>query len=448
MAAVTRALALAGSAVSSCARGHVLGHVLRGKTTGARFARALTTTHTSSFGQGDGGGFDDQDGFVDGERDSVLHEMGMIEGVNDPEGAEQVSSSGAVFRQNSLTGSWVVFAGRRRDRPRQLDAKVARTPMEDHPQHDPNCPFCPGNEKYTPPDLKTITDHQGAWTCRVFNNKFPVVSQIAKGQDMNPHARRKFRFNFSLQALGHHEVVVHSRRHNSLLSDCATDTWMLVDAWRDRGRELVKDASVRQVLYFKNHGAGAGASLVHPHAQVVGLPVVPDYVGSQLSFNRKFFQAFGEDAFSMTVDTEQNRQGPSRIVVENDLFMAFVPFAASSPFNVCILPKQPGARFEAIDDLTLKLFADVLQNVLRRIDVTLLQPDYNLVLRSSPVSWRGPQRAFHIGSFFRWYAEVVPRLGAGAMAGFEFGSGMSSNASLPEDDAAALRAANIIDASL
>ena len=117
-----------------------------------------------------------------------------------------------------------------------------------------------------------------------------------------------------------------------------------------------------------------------------------------------------------------------RIVDENESFVALVPFAALSPYSMWILPKEDAAHFEQIDEAGLVQFASLLHRCLRRMHIVLDEPDFNLIVRSAPVADRGRQRAFNAGSYYRWHATLFPRMGAGAMGGFEFASGFSRTA--------------------
>eukprot|EP00471_Norrisiella_sphaerica_P009886 CAMPEP_0184502750 /NCGR_PEP_ID=MMETSP0113_2-20130426/51144_1 /TAXON_ID=91329 /ORGANISM="Norrisiella sphaerica, Strain BC52" /LENGTH=185 /DNA_ID=CAMNT_0026892067 /DNA_START=206 /DNA_END=763 /DNA_ORIENTATION=- len=131
----------------------------------------------------------------------------------------------------------------------------------------------------------------------------------------------------------------------------------------------------------------------------------------------------------------------SRLVDVTESFAAFVPFAAISPFYLRIVPRFESAHFHTgLTDELVPQLAMILRRCLQRLHVALDEPDFNLVVRSAPLPDRGTQRAFNSEATFRWHVTIFPRLGAGAMAGFEFGSGIFSNANLPEDDAATLRA--------
>ena len=132
-----------------------------------------------------------------------------------------------------------------------------------------------------------------------------------------------------------------------------------------------------------------------------------------------------------------------RVVDRNDSFVAFVPFAAPSPFSIYIVPLRPTGHFLDSTEAEREDLAEVMWRALRRLHVLLREPDYNMVLRSAPLAGRHRQRAVNANAYYRYHVSITPRLGAGAMAGFEMGSGIFSNGNLPEDDAQALREVDV-----
>jgi len=267
--------------------------------------------------------------------------------------------------------------------------------------------------------------------------------------------------------------VIESPNHNEVLALSSLSAIEdLLTAWRARGQELAADPWIHHIIYFKNCGPGSGASLVHPHSQIVALPIVPQQVESHQQRARDYYTSRGHsvfhgmiqriedemelgDSFSLpsqdcnasTVLDLANRNGSSssssissRLVDLTDSFIAFIPFAAISPFFIRIVPRFESATFHSgLTDEYIPELACILKRCLQRLHVELDEPDFNLVVRSAPLPNRGSQCAFNSEATFRWHITINPRLGAGAMAGFEFGSGIFSNANLPEDDAAILR---------
>ena len=217
------------------------------------------------------------------------------------------------------------------------------------------------------------------------------------------------------------------------------------------------DATLRHVMYFKNSGLKAGASLLHPHSQILGLPIVPNEVVRRQRHAREWFLRFGRNVFQHTIDetlrerdvAEAARRASGdgdgdgnglahRVVLENEHCVCFVPFATLAPFSLWIVPKAQQAHFHEASDECLDAFARCLRLALRKLHFGLGEPDFNLVIRSAALEREG-HAVFRSELYFRWYCLVVPRLGVGETGGLEFSTGIHSHSNLPEDDAAFLR---------
>ena len=357
----------------------------------------------------------------------------------------------STLRKNVLTGNWTIFASGRSNRPKQT-ASSKKTCQADHPSHLTTCPFCTGNESKTPPELLRINDTStGDWSLRVIPNAFPAVTtptpewQQQWQEQGDSSIKITGKVNEIRDAIGFHEVVVETPKHNNILAEQDTAYMQrIVLAWRTRGRALIKsEPSLESILYFKNNGSVAGASLIHPHSQIVALPLVPRDMEGRHRAHLEYWRDNGKSVWDASLEeelqTRTEHPNDHRIIDENDLFLSFVPFAAISPYHVYVVPKFQKAHFEETDDLELDALSDILSKTLKRQHVLLDEPDYNLILRSAPLRKRGIQSAFDADVFTRWHVVITPRLGAGAMAGFELGSGMFSNGNRPESDAQDLR---------
>lgn len=303
----------------------------------------------------------------------------------------------------------------------------------------------------------------GSWVLRVIPNKFPAVTppaaqpwtaggctvRRAPAAVEATHAElAQFQLE-SVPAMGFHEVVVEGPRHNvpAALAPLSS-VEALVLAMRSRGRAmLAMDATLRHIMYFKNSGLKAGASLLHPHSQILGLPILPNEVARRQRHAREWYRRFQRNVFDDTIaatlrerdDAMHAIEPKHRVVLEDEHFVCFAPYAALSPFSLWIVPKRSGeAHFHEASDATLRAFARCLRLALRKLHFGLDEPDFNLVIRSAALE-TGAMSIYRSELFFRWYCLIVPRLGVGAMGGFEFSTGIQSNSSLPEDDAAFLR---------
>ena len=185
---------------------------------------------------------------------------------------------------------------------------------------------------------------------------------------------------------------------------------------------------MRHVIVFKNHGADAGASQQHPHSQIVGLPIVPGQVVERVARARRFYEESGRCLACAQI--AQEREQGCRIIFENLHFVAFIPYAALSPYHLWIFPKTHSACFSEQPLETLPALAEIVSTVLGKLYGLLGNPAFNLVVRSlEPKNNDVPH--------FHWYISIVPRINQ--PAGLELGTGLYVNPSLPESCAKALR---------
>lgn len=271
---------------------------------------------------------------------------------------------------------------------------------------------------------------------------------------------RAHRLKEEVPASGHHEVLIETQKHNlydrkvfESHHESELSVYLLLKAFRMRSLSLTRDdPKIKQILLFKNKGKTAGASLVHPHAQLVALPIVPANVKVRVEQSYHYYQKYGscilcDTALVETLSSPTARSSsslapdPSLMIEENEHFISIVPYAAYSPFQCWIVPKKHSHLFYDIDELELLSLSKILWSVLLRLDIALSSPDFNLVIHSAPntTSFDSPVDTSRLKTYCHWYIEIHPRLSAGALAGFELGSGIYSNSSLPESDAEYLR---------
>lgn len=313
--------------------------------------------------------------------------------------------AGAELRVDPVTGSPVVLAPGRAARPHTTARPADATPPG-------ACPFCPGNEHETPPEvLRTGGGSPGApgWRVRVVPNRYPVVG----GPDARPGAT------------GAHEVLVLSPDHDATLADLPEDHVVEVVALlRDRARHHVATGRAHaQVLV--NHGRAAGASIAHPHAQVIAVDLVPPLVLER----EGRAEAAGGDLLALDLAAAR---ADGTVVEDLDGTPVWVPPAGAWPWGLRIAPPETAARFDEASDPAVAAVARALRRALRRLTTALGPHAHNVVVHSG-----APDVS---SGLLPWFVEVVPRLGV--HAGFELGTGILVNPVPPEAAAETLRASD------
>ena len=324
------------------------------------------------------------------------------------------------LRQDRLSGDWVIVAPERGARPRQLKehAHDAATPA-----HDPDCPFCPGNEaKLTQILEETPGGPPPGWLTRSLPNRFPALSPDA------PAEARTEGIHKAAGGHGLHRVIIESPRHDGdlpFMDDRAVAA--VIGAWRRCHGELIAAPGVEAVFLFRNRGLKAGASLRHPHSQAIATHFVPPRLAAREALARGLLVETGRCPLCEMLEFEL--AAASRIFLSGEHFACMVPFAATCPFEFLIVPRRHAACFSAITQAEAAELGAVLREALRRLHDAAGDPPYNLALETASRGEAGSPCQ-------HWHLRVAPDITT--PNGFDLAAGMPVNPHLPEADAGAL----------
>ena len=312
------------------------------------------------------------------------------------------------LRLNPLTGRWITVVAGRAERPSDFAPRVAQV------EADPSrpCPFCPGAEDATPPALETYNGEGDGWLVRVVPNKYPAFS----GNEPLTVTNEGPVF-ISAPASGIHEVLVLSPEHSISFADLDDRAAALVmSAIRDRMEEPASHPVVRYTQAIVNHGREAGASLAHPHAQLLGMPFVP---GAILEEEAGFGRFEGNCLLCATAEAELGDD--TRVVLDAERVVVVCPYWSGTPYEMLVIPKQHGAHLTATPAADVTATGLLLRQQLGDIS-------YNLVFHTAP---------FRHDRQFHWHVHIWPKLVS--VAGFERGTGVMINITPPEFAASQLR---------
>ena len=326
------------------------------------------------------------------------------------------------LRRNPLTHEWVVIASARGGRPREYASRSVR-PRRARTQ--PQCPFCPGNEERTPPTVLALPGSSGTdWAVRVVENAYPALTTPATGGPPDGSALLAV-----MPGTGAHEVIVECREHDREIADRGRgEVRLMLGAYRARYRTLIGAPEIVYVSAFKNQGVTAGASLEHPHSQIVALPVVPGAARRRSKIAAAYRERTGR-CLMCDVVAEEVSDG-RRIVRDEAGFATFVPHAPEFPGEMWVVPKTHAPSFGALADGDLDGLAAALLDATVRLRDRLGDPDFNCAIHS-PAS--DEQEAPHQ----HWYLQMSPR--TATLAGVELATGLRINPESPEETAARLR---------
>jgi UDPglucose--hexose-1-phosphate uridylyltransferase len=328
------------------------------------------------------------------------------------------------LRKDPILGRWVIISTERAQRARE-----APRCLEENNQK--GCPFCAGRENLTSPEIaawrppKSRPNTPG-WEVRVVPNKYPAlrVEGNLDKQGQGIYDR--------MNGIGAHEVIIETPDHSARLDEQPRESVAKVfEAYKLRINDLSRDTRMKYILVFRNEGRAAGASLTHPHSQLIATPVTPKRVKEELNGAAAYYRYKDRCIFCDII--RQETADRVRVVYENDRFLSFCPFASRFPFEVWVLPKRHDADYGGISKEELSSLADMMIVTLRKLAKALSRPQYNYVLHTSPVRWPRKDYWKTIEQDYHWHIEIMPHLTQ--IAGFEWGTGFFINPTPPEEAA-------------
>ncbi|KAL6997457.1 UDP-glucose--hexose-1-phosphate uridylyltransferase [Sarracenia purpurea var. burkii] len=335
--------------------------------------------------------------------------------------ASQNQNRSPEIRKDAVNNRWVIFSPARSRRPSDFRSKSNSNSDQSE------CPFCLGREHECAPEIFRVPpDSTSDWKIRVIENLYPALSR-----DIEPCRIQNSNIfpnsgEVAISGFGFHDVVIESPVHSVQLSDLApVEIGEILLAYKRRIEQLRCHDSIKYVQVFKNHGASAGASMSHSHSQIMSLPVVPPAVSARLDSMKEHFDEAGKCSLCDIRSTHF-------FVDESTHFVSIVPFAATFPFEIWIIPLAHSPHFHKIDAEKAADLGGLLKLMLRKICLQLNNPPFNFMIHTSPLQG-SPSEV----PYAHWFLQIVPQLiGVG---GFEIGTGCYINPVFPEEAAKILK---------
>jgi UDPglucose--hexose-1-phosphate uridylyltransferase len=332
------------------------------------------------------------------------------------------------LRLDLVSRDWVVIATGRARRPEIF--KKERRKIEEVPKS--RCPFCQFQTQEHPTlafsNGKKIQLQKGAklpknWTTISVPNKFPAFTPA-------PRLTERIEGNIyqKMNAVGFHEVVI-TRDHIKQMAQFSTNQVKeVIDVYQGRYQELMKEKFVNYVSIFHNHGREAGASVAHPHSQIITTPLIDADLRRALVNSQRYFKFHKKCVYCQMAKWEIKVR--KRIVFENKDFLVICPFASKSAFEIIITPKNHLAYFERIKEEEKQQLAEAFRVALNKIYKSLNDPAYNFYLHTAPCDDKNYD-------FYHWHWTILPK--TATWAGFEIGTKIEISTIEPERAAAYLR---------
>lgn len=323
------------------------------------------------------------------------------------------------LRQNIISGEWVVFAPERAKRPTDY-ISIAR----EKKQKKEDCPFCMDSKNTAYPLQKEEFERK---TTYVIDNKYPAYIEQPDQKSSKLYRLEDDFYKMKL-ALGGHDVIV-VKDHDTDLSKFDENIFAdLFETFKERTDYFKKSENVQHVMPIYNHGPAAAASIEHPHAQIFASAIVPNQVARELSNTSKYFEEEKSCPFCDMIVHEKKQN--TRVIAENEHFIAFNFYAAKYPFETWILPKVHQSHFENISPEHITSLSDISKSIFHLFGQVLNDPDLNFYIHSAPIKE-------NVLKNYHWHMEITPRLSN--YGGYELGSGMVIDIIAPEQAAEFLR---------
>lgn len=293
-------------------------------------------------------------------------------------------------RLNLLTGDWILVSPHRTKRPWQ--GKVESIPDDERPSYDPACYLCPGNKRA---DGSVNPDYRNSF---VFKNDFSALLADTPDGSVNIQG-----LLMATSEKGICRVISFSPDHSLTLPQLSIEAIEVVIAlWQDEFASLAANAEIKYIQIFENKGELMGCSNPHPHGQIWASSSIPLELLKETREQNSYYQQKGRSLLADYI-TLENKLG-ERIVLENEDFLALVPFWATWPYEIMIVSKRHLQNILQFTENEKTAFASILKKITAKYDNLFgISFPYSAGMHQSPVN-DGEHPEWH------WHMHFYPPL--------------------------------------
>ncbi|WP_296644880.1 galactose-1-phosphate uridylyltransferase [Romboutsia sp. 13368] len=303
------------------------------------------------------------------------------------------------IRIDSINNDIVIFAKDRAKRP--MDKMNEENEEKNKNEYNQKCPFCRGNE-INSPDLKFKIEDENDWVVRSVNNKYPIVD--------------KFQDNI----YGNHEVMIDTYRHNGSFYNMSEDEFYnMFLMYRNRYSDFIKDEKIKYVTIFKNYLRKAGASLNHPHSQIISISIIPPDIEKEVNISRKYYKDNNRHLYDDIIKNEIEEK--KRVVNNSENFLTLVPKSTKYTGEIRIIFKK-NIRFEDIENNEIRELSKIFKNLFSNIYKVNGDLPFNIFIHTHPKNSESEYLNVHI--------HIIPR--KNSFGGFELSTGIYVSSIEPE----------------
>lgn len=330
----------------------------------------------------------------------------------------------SILRKNLFTREWVLYAKNRDNRPYEFKQNMSTIS-----KGGVDCPFCKESGKI---EHDIIYKDKENWSLCAIPNLYPIIND----ENFYDDTIEREDFYQTTEGLGRHEVIVDTCDHNKTIDQFSKHEFLeLFKALDNRYMSMIYRNNCKYIQIFKNNGPSAGMSIRHSHWQILSLPIVPDKLIQMSSSMDK-----DSCKFCDMLEYELNRG--SRVILENEHFVAIAPYASRVPYEVWISPKRHFAHFIQRTPEENDALIDILSKYLKKLVKVQEGIGYNIcfyggILNGDHIDCDLDENSVEnlekilSNQNYHWHLVVVPRVGG--FAGFELATDCYINSILPED---------------
>ncbi|MBD3282043.1 MAG: DUF4921 family protein [Candidatus Portnoybacteria bacterium] len=333
------------------------------------------------------------------------------------------------LRKDLVSGEWVIIATGRAKRPKayakakrkKFNQPISKCPFEDPQASGNGEPLLIYYEEDKKKKVKRSNKKVKEWSLQVIQNKYPALGpgDCSKIYKEGPYEL--------MDGAGFHEVII-TRDHEKHIALLPLDkVEEVVRAYQERYLFLKEHKCVNYISIFHNHGREAGASIAHPHSQLIAIPVLPSDIKRSLQGAKKYYKDHKRCVHCTMLKWEREER---RCVFQNEYFIVYAPFVPRTAFELRIYPREHKSNFEEMTDKERRYLAEALKEALRRLYKGLKDPAYNFFIHTAPCDGKDY-------SYYHWHVEIWPK--TAIWAGFELGTGIEISTIEPEEVAKFLR---------
>ncbi|HJG97431.1 MAG TPA: DUF4931 domain-containing protein [Romboutsia timonensis] len=304
------------------------------------------------------------------------------------------------IRIDDINNDIVIFAKDRSRRP--MDKVIKGNEECIIKEYNKSCPFCRGNEYYTLESKFKIENEKG-WIVRSIDNKFPIVDNL---QD---------------NIYGNHEVMIDTYRHNgSFYNMTEEEFYNMLLMYKDRYSNLIKNKKVQYVSIFKNYLREAGASLNHPHSQIVSLSIMPPDIEREIYISKQYYIKNNRYLYDDIINEEINTK--KRVINNSKNFLTIIPKTTKYTGEIRILFKK-NIKFEHIRNKDIRELSSIFKRLFSNLFEINGDIPFNIFIHSHP-------KDIEL-EYFNVHIHIIPRMYR--FGGFELSTGIYVSSIEPKD---------------